>query len=80
MLFGCLVVELAEAQSDHPSTTGFVANARKVLSQTLVCQQQEHQTDIALVHWLLAKLELIRRKQERAGGHALQVTISILNE
>ena len=76
VLFGALTLRLAEAAPDDPSTAGFVSSAQRVLSEAVACKGQLAPQDTAVMCMLLAQLVLLgslRRKQERAQAHAMQV-------
>jgi len=70
---------LAEAEPDNQKTTGLLSTAHKALSQALACQRQSSKQDSAVICMLLARVELLgnlRRKQERAEAHAMQVSLT----
>jgi len=79
VLFGSLSLQLAEAEPDNQKTTGMLSAAHKALSQALACQRPASKQDSAVICMLLARVELLgnlRRKQERAEAHAMQVSLS----
>ncbi len=76
VLFGSLSLQLAEAEPDSIKTSATLAAAHKVLSQALAHQGRSSQKDTAVICMLLARVELLgnlRRKQERAEAHTMQV-------
>ena len=77
VLYGSLSLQLVETDPDSPQTGAVLVTAHKVLSQAMASQGQMSQKDAAVTCMLLAQIELrgnLRRKQERAETHALQVS------
>ena len=77
-MLGALSLQLAEAEPDTPSAMASLSTAHKMLTQAWSCKAKLGQRDSALVCWLLARTELLgtlRRKQEKAEAHAMQVRL-----
>ena len=82
VVLGALSLQAVETEPDTPNAMASLSTAHKMLSQVLACKDKLSQQDTAVVCWLLARTELLgnlRRKQEKAEAHVMQVTLSFWN-
>lgn len=78
ILYAQLVLQWSE-QSSADSLGPALLLAPKVMTQVVTASGQSSREDVALACMLLAKLDLLgnlRRKQERAEAHAMQVCLA----
>lgn len=75
-MLGALRLQSAEAEPDTPNAAASLSTAHRMLTQSLACKSKLSGQDTATVCWLLARTELLgnlRRKQEKAEAHVMQV-------
>ncbi|KAL3133073.1 hypothetical protein ABBQ38_006975 [Trebouxia sp. C0009 RCD-2024] len=78
VVLGALSLQSAESEPDTPNAMASLSTAHKMFTQALAGKGKLGRQDSALVCWLLARTELLgtlRRKQEKAEAHAMQVRL-----
>ena len=80
VMLGALSLQAAESEPDAPNSMASLSTAHKMLSQVLACKGKLSRQDTAVVCWLLARTEFLgnlRRKQEKAEAHVMQVRLKM---
>ena len=79
-MLAALSLQSAQTEPDTPNAMASLSTAHKVLTQALGCKGKLSRQDTAAMYWLLAQTELLgnlRRKQEKAEAHIMQVSFQL---